>query len=285
MANQRICCMKQLGTAYETLSDENRRTKYDATLASSQRTRQPPQPSDWPLQRQPDTNATTRAWRDDMQRRAWDWSRRAQERADQARREDDKFWTGPTYAHSNPRSGWGKERDREQKDWQDLYDQKQRQRAARKEACKEADRKKRDMNTPPPPPPGDQFDQGTEEFKARAGRYKKKQEAQEKAQRERREDDGYWGKPPSPQQPEPDWSDRVEKEYQETLEKEKRERADRRKAEKEKHEKEGPAELPFLLIEIIAIKVEIDKNEAKSHESKRQTTVRYFGVIHTCSRL
>lgn len=259
--------MTQLGAAYEILSDENRRTKYDAILSSTQRARQPPQSANCSPQRPSEANATTRAWQEDMRRRAWDWSRKAQERADQARREDADFWSGPTYAHgATDRSGWDKQWDREQKDRYDLYEYQQRQRAARREARKEAELKKRDMNTPPLRDP---FDQGEGNSEARAEMNQKKQEAREKAQRERREDDGYWGTPPSPQRPYPDWSDKVEEESHVRLKHEKKERADRRKAEREQLEKKWPAELLLLLSKIISIEVEIDETEAKVDESKR----------------
>lgn len=189
-----------------------------------------------------------------MRKRTWDWSRRAQERADQARREDDEYWSGPTYAHgATDRSGWGKQWDREQKDRYDLFEHQQRQRAARKEARKEAERTKRDLSTPPP-------------------------RDREKAERERREDGRYWGKPTSPQQPDPDWPDKVEKEFQERLEKEKKERADRKKAEREQSEKKWPAELVLLLSNIISIGAEIDKIQVKVDESLRATKVRHLGA-------
>ena len=264
--------MTQLGTAYETLSDEDRRTIYDATLLSSQRARQPPQPADWPPQKSSDPSATTRAWRGDSRRRAWDWSRTTQERADQARREDDDFWSGPTYAHgATDRNGWGKQWDREQKDRYDLYEHQQRQRAARKEARRETERKKRDMSTPPRRDP---FGQGTEEFAARAEGDKEKQ-AEGEFERERREEDDNWGKPPPPQRSDPNWSDKVEKEYQKRLEKEQRERADRKKAERERCEREWPAELLLLLSKIISIEFNIVKMEAKVDEPKLATQVRY----------
>ena len=266
-----ISSMTQLGAAYEALRDETRRTKYDAILSSSQRARQPPLPADWPSQKSSDPDATTHAWHEDMRRRAWDWSRKAQERADQARREDDEFWSGATYAHgATDHSGWGKEWDLEQKDRYNLREHQQRQRAARKEARKGAESKKREMGTPPPPP-RDPVDQGAEEFKGRAERYKKKQEAGEKAERERREDDENWSKPPSPQQFDPGWSGKVDKEYEERLENEKRTRMDYRKAEREQFEKKWPAELLRLRSKIISIEVDIDKTEAKVDESKRTT--------------
>lgn len=261
--------MTQLGSAYETLSDENRRIKYDATLSSSQRAKQPPQPANWPPQKPFDPNAPTRTWQEDMRRRAWDSARGAQERADQARREDDEFWSGPTYAHgATDHSGWGKAWDREQKDMYDLFECEQKQRAAREKARKEAEKKKRDINTPPQRDPSDQ---GAEDRTAPTETRKQKQEAQEKAERERREDDGRWGTPPSPQQPYPDWSDNVEKEYQERLENEKKERADRRKKERKQLEKEWPAELLLLLSKIISIEVEIDNAEAQADKSKKAT--------------
>ena len=236
--------MTQLASAYEVLSDENCRIKYDATLSSSTRAKQTPQPANWPSQNPSEPNAPTRTWREHMRTRAWDSARGAQERADQARREDDEFWSGPTYAHgATDQSGWGKARDREQKDMYDRSECKQKQRAARKEARKEAERKKSDMN----PPPRDTFDQGAEDCTAQAETCKKKQEAQEEAERERREDDGNWGTPPSPQQPYPG------------------------KKEKEQFEKKGLAELLLLFYKIISIEVDIDKVEAQADKSKKTT--------------
>ncbi len=269
--------MTQLGAAYETLSDGNRRTIYDATLSSSHRLRQPPQSANWPPHRSSNFGATTSAWQKDPRKRAGDWSRRAQERADQARREDDAFWSGPTYAHgATDRNGWGKEWDWEQKDRSDPDENQQRQRAARKEARREAEKKKHDADIPPPRDP---FDQGTEGLKAQAERDKKTQEFQEKFERERREDDENWGNPPSPQAFNPNWWEKVEREYQKRVEKEKKKREDRRKAEREQTEKEWLAELQALRSEIISIKLNIEKMEAKVDESKIATQVRFFRVL------
>lgn len=221
--------MTQLVTAYETLSDGNRRTIYDATLPSSQRARQMPQPANWPPQRSYD----------------WHW---------QARREDTSYWSGETYAHGTAdRSGSGKQRGPEQ----------MRDRAAEKKAHKEAESKRRDMNRPPPQDP---FDQETENVNTRAEKSRKKKEARAKAEREAREDDENWGKPPSPQKPH---SDRWYKTEEEKLEKKKKKRADRRKAEREQSEKQWSAELLTLLSKIINIEVDIDKTEAKADESTR----------------
>ena len=268
--------MTQLGAAYETLSDEKHRSNYDAALACSQRTGQTPQPANWPPQRSSGPNAATGAWQEDMRRRAWGWSRSAQERADQARREDDAFWSGPTYAHdATDRSGWGNQSDREQKDRYGFNKQQQRQRAARKEARKEAESKKHAMNTPPLQ---DLFDQDIDEANAQAERYRRKQEAQEKTERERREDAGGWEKPLSPrQQQEPDWSDRVEREYEERLEKEKKQRADSKRMERKQFEKNWPAELPHLLSKVISIQADIHTTEAKVNETKVATKVRKLG--------
>ena len=250
-----IFAVTQLGAAYETLSDENLRTKYDTILSSNQRAKQPPQP----------------AWQEETQRRAWDWSKTAQEKADRARREDDEFWSGATYAHgATDRSGGGKQWDREQKDRYDLMEHQRRQRAARKKARKEAERKKSDVNTSPPRNP---FDQGRDGFQAQAERCKDKQEAWEKADREAREDDENWGRPPFPQGPHLHWSNKVETEYQTRLQKEKKERAGRRKAEEEQREKNWQTELVLLLSKIIRIEDEIGETEAKVEELKRATKV------------
>lgn len=264
-----VAVFQKLGAAYETLSDENRRTQYDATLSSSQRARQRPQPANWPPQKSSDPDVSTRTWHEDRRSRAWDSFRDAQERADQARRDDDAFWSGPTYAHgATDSSGWGKSWHWEQKDRYDLFEHKQRQRKAREEARKEAERKKRHMNKPPSP--RDPFDQSAEERTAQ-GTHKKKQEAREKAERERREDHASWGTPPSPQQSYRDWSNNIEKEYQERLENEKKERADRRKAEREQYQKEWAAELPLLLSKIMSVDVDIDQTKVQADESKRAT--------------
>ena len=217
-----------------------------------------------------------------MRRRARNWCRNAQDAADQARREDAAYWSGPSYAHGAfDRGEWRKQQEREQKDKQDLYEHQQQQRAARKEARKaarkearkEAERNKRDTSIPPRPRT---FDQDREELEARAERDERDQETEEKARRERHRDDGGRRTPPSPQRTDPDWSDRTEKEYQKRLQKEKQERADRRKAESEQFEETWRAELQFLLSSIIDIGVDIDKTAAKADGSKMSTEVRYF---------
>ena len=184
-----------------------------------------------------------------MRSRTRDWSSRAQERADQARREDDAFWSGPTYFHgATNRNGW--------------------ERAARKEAREKAERKTRDTDTPPRQDP---FDQNTEGFRPEAENGNEQQEARGKAEKDKREDDGCWRKPPSPQQPDQDWSDKVQKEYQERLERvkrAKRERSDRRKAEKEQSEIDWPAKLTLLLLKIISIQVEIEETRVKLDKSR-----------------
>ena len=268
--------MTQLGAAYETLSNEDRRSIYDATLSSSQKAKQPPHPADWQPQRSSNSKSSSQTWQEWMRRRAWGQAR-AQEKADQARRDDDKFWSGPTYAHgpADPTER-AKQRKREQKDDYDLYENQQRQHAARKEA----ETKKRDMNTPPPRGP---FDQSTEESKARAERQKKKQEAREKAKRARHEDNENLGRSPSPQRDDPDWSEKAEKKYQERIDKEKKEQADRRKARREQFEKESSAKLPSLLSKIISIGVDISKAKATVDEPKCADKVRYFGVISSYS--
>ena len=162
-----ISKLLQLSIAYETLSDANQRKKYDAILSSSQKTKQP------------------RMWQGNMRSRTWDWSREAQERADQARREDDEYWSGPTYYHgAADRNAWGAEWDPEQKD---QYNSKhnESQRAARKEARKEARReaegKKGDTDTQPPQ---ESSKQDSGDPKAKARRRKKQQEAREKAEKD-----------------------------------------------------------------------------------------------------
>ena len=240
--------MTQLGTAYETLSDEKRRTIYDATLRSSQTPTQPPQPASYPHHRSHDR----------------DW---------QARREDTSYWSGPTFAHGAPdHNSWGKQRDQEQKDGFGMHEGRHRERTAHREARKEAERKKRDINRPPPAQ--DSFDQDEKVFKDRVEKLRKREEARAKAEREAREDDINWGKPPTPQKAYSErWyktEEEIEKEYQERLEKEE-ERADRRKAKKEQSEKQWSAELLILLSKIISAEVDIDETEAKVDESKRAT--------------
>ena len=148
----------------------------------------------------------------------------------------------------------------------------EQQREARNEARRGAERNKSDTRTSPPQYP---FDQGTGEFKAGAENHKEQQEAWEKAERDRREDDSYWGKPPSPQYPDPDWSDKVQKEYQERLKRAKKERSSHRKAERKQSEKKWPAELLLLLSKIISIQADIEKTGAMVGKSKRAMKVRY----------
>lgn len=249
--------MTQLSTAYETLSDENRRTKYDATLPWSQTLRQPPQPANWPYQGSYD----------------YVWSKLARERADRARREDPDYWSGPTYAHGATYcSGSSKQWDEEQKDAFDKYERRQQERAARREARKEAESKERDMNRPPPSQ--EPFDQGSETFKARPGKSRKKEEARAKTEGEAREDDDNWGNPPSPPKPHSDRWYKTEKEtkeeYQKRSDKESR-RADRRKAKREQSEKQWSTELMILLSKIVSTEVDIEDTEAKVNEAKRAT--------------
>ena len=143
---------------------------------------------------------------------------------------------------------------------------------AHREARKEAERKKRDMNRPPPTQ--DSFDQDAKVFKTRAEKLRKREEARAKAEREAHEDDKNWGKPATPQKPYADmWyktEEKTEEEYQERLEKE-NERADRRKAKREQSEKQWSAELLVLLSKIISTEVDINETEAKVDESKRAT--------------
>ena len=212
-----------------------------------------------------------------MRRRAWNWCRNAQDAADQARREDAAYWSGPSYAHGAFDWGeWRKQQDREKKkEKQDIHEYQQQQRAARKaarkEARKEAERNEHDTSIPPPPRTSDQ---DREELKTWAERHGRDEETQDKARHQRHKDDGGRRTPPSPQRPDPDWSDRTEKEYQQRLQKEKQERADRRKAESEQFEETWRAELQFLLSSIIDIGVDIDKTAAKADGSKMPTEVR-----------
>ena len=211
-------------------------------------------------------------WQEKMRSRAWDWTSRAQERANQARREDDEYWSGPTYFHgATDSNGRGEQRNPMQKD-RYSSEHYERQREARNEARKGAERNKRDTRTSPPEY---LFDQGTGEFKAGADNHKEQQEAWEKAGRDRCEDDGYWGKRPSPQYPDPDWSDKVQKEYQERLKRAKKERSSHRKAERKQSEKKWPAELLLLLSKIISIQADIEKTGAMVGRSKRPMKVRY----------
>lgn len=238
--------MTQLSTAYETLSDENSRMTYDATLPWSQRPRKPPQPANWG---------------------SYDyvWSKLAREKADQARREDPNYWSGPTYAHGATYSSESsKQRYEEHKDGFDTYECRQQERAARREARKEAESTKCDMNRPSPPQ--DPSDQGPEDFEARPG----------KSRRDAREADEHWGKPPSPQKPHSDgWyktdkETETEEEYQERLEKESK-RAERRKAKRQQSEKQWSKKLLMLLSKIVSIEVGIEETEVKIHESEVAT--------------
>ncbi len=249
--------MTQLGAAYETLSDVNNRTKYDAILSSSQRAKQSPQPNNWPPQAPSDPNTTTRMRQENM------------------RRENSDYWSGPTYAHGAT--------DRQQKDRDDLHVHEQQQRAARKKARREAERKKRHTDTPPPP--RDPFDQDTEEFKFGAEGYKGQQEARGEAEREKHQDDSDWVRPPFPQQPDLEWSDKVKKEYRETLKRAKKERSSHRKAEREQFEKRMLTELPPLLSKIVSIQADIGRTRDRIDESRSRTKVRFLGAALSELRL
>ena len=160
-----------------------------------------------------------------MESRTWGWSSDAREKADQARREDDEYWSGPTYYHgAYERHAWGAARDPEQKN---EYNSKHQegQRAARKEARREAERDKR-------------------------------------------YDDGSWKKSPSPQQPDPDWSERVKEK------KEEKEQSARRKAERELSQRNWPVELLLLFSNIIALQVDIERTQVKVDASRRAMKVR-----------
>lgn len=200
-----------------------------------------------------------------MRGRAWGWSSRAQERKDQARREDGDYWSGPTYFHgTTDRNPWGKGWDPEQKVRYSSEHHGQ-QRAARKEAHRKAERWKRDTETPPPQDP---FDEGKDGSKPKTEKDNERQEAWEKAEKDEREDEGCWGRPRSPQQPDSDWLDKKHKEYLETLEKFKRARrglSDRRKA---KREQSDIAKLPLLLSKVISIQVDIEETRVKVDESR-----------------
>ena len=200
-----------------------------------------------------------------MQSRTWGWSSDAREKADQARREDDEYWSGPTYYHgAYEHNTWGEERDPEQKDSYNSEHQ-ERQRAARKEARREAGRKKRDMNTPPPRDP---VDQDPEAPKATTTKHNEEQGCWEKAERDERYNDGSWTKSRSPQQPDAHWSERVKEK------KEKKEQSARRKAKRELSKRNWPAELLLLFSEIIALQVDIEKTRVKVDASRRAMKVR-----------
>ena len=254
----------QLSIAYETLSDDIRRTKYDAMLMSSQKTKKSPQPA-WPPQTSFNSNDTTRLWRAKMQSRTWGRSSDAQEKADQARREDDEYWSGPAYYHgAYERNAWGEEWDPEQKDSYSSKHQ-ERQRAARKEARREARRKKRDMNTPPRRDP---VDHDPEEPKAKTAKRNEEQETWGKAEKDECYDDGSWTKSPSPQQPDPNWSERAKEK------KDKKEQSARRKAERELSKGNWPTELLLLFSKIIALQVDIKETRVKVDASRRVMKVR-----------
>ena len=251
----------QLGVAYETLSDGIRRRKYDATLISSQKTKQSAQPA-WPPQ------TSSNPWRGTTQSRTWGWSRDAREKADQARREDDEYWSGPTYYNgAYERNAWGEEWDPEQEHGYSSKHQ-EREHKARKEARREARRKKRDMNTPSPPPPGDPVDKDAVEIKAKTAKCNEEQETWEKAQEDERYDDGSWTRSPSPQQPDPTWSERVKEK------KEKKEQSARKKAERELSRRNWPAELLLLFSKITTLQVDIEEIRVKADASRGVIKVR-----------
>ena len=221
---------------------------------------------------------------ENFRRRAWYGSNTARERANQARREDAEYWSGPTYAHgATDHGGWGKKWDREQKDKDDLEEYDQRQRAARREARKEAKRKTQNMNTPPPPQ--HPFHQSTEDFMAQAERYKGQEEARERTEKEMCEDDSCWGRPPSPQHPDLDWSEKVEKDFQKRFKRAKRQRSDHRNVEREQPEKDLLAELMLLLSKIISIQVDIRKIETEVDQPSKATKVHGSGLTLSLSLL
>lgn len=199
-----------------------------------------------------------------MQSRTWGWSSDARERADQARREDDAYWSGPTYYHgAHERNTWGEERNPEQAYRYSSKHQEQH-RAARKEARREAERKKRDMDMPPARDP---FDQDQEAPKAKTAKRNEEQGTWEKAEKDKRYD-GSWTKSPSPQQPEPDWSERVKEK------KERKEQSARKKAEKELSKRDWPTELLLLFSEIITLQDDIEETRVNVDASRRATKVR-----------
>ena len=199
-----------------------------------------------------------------MQSRTWGWSNDARERADQARREDDAYWSGPTYYHgAHECNAWGEECNPEQ---EDSYNSKhqERQRAARKEARREARRKKRDMDTPPAQDP---VDQDPETPIAKAAKRNEEQGTWEKAEKDERYD-ASCTKSPSPQQPEPDWSERVKER------KERKEQSARKKAERELSKRNWPAELLLLFSEIITLQDDVEETRVNVDASRRATKVR-----------
>ena len=198
-----------------------------------------------------------------MQSRTWGWSSNAREEADQARREDDEYWSGPTYYQgAYERNAWGEDWDPEQEDKYSSRHQ-ERQRAARKEARREAKRKKRDMDTPPRDP----FNHYPEASNTKTAKRNEEQETWEKAKKDERCNDGSKTKSPSPQEPDPNWSERVREK------KEKKEQAARRKAERELSRRNWPAELLLLLSEIIAIQGDIEKTQDKVDALRRAMKV------------
>ena len=257
--------LRQLGIAYETLSDGVRRKKYDATLISSQKTKQWPQPA-WPAQTSSNPNDTTPLWRATMQSRTWGWSSEAREKADQARREDSEYWSGPTYYHgAHKRNAWGEEWDPEQEDRHSSKHQ-ERQRKARKEARREAERKKQDMDTPPARDP---VDQDPEAATAKTTKRNEEQETWEKSEKDER-CDGSWRKLPCPLQPDPNRSERVKEK------KERKEQSARNKAERELSRRDWAAELLLLFSEIITLQVDIEETRVNADTSRRAMKVPVF---------
>ena len=124
--------------------------------------------------------------------RAWDRSSGAKERAEQARREDDGHWRGPTYFHGgNDYSGRSKQWDQEQREKYDLYEQQQRRRAARKQARKETERKRSGTNAPPPSHDNAEEDRREDDtYQERSQKEKKEPSDYRKAEREHSEKEG-----------------------------------------------------------------------------------------------
>ena len=210
-------------------------------------------------------------WRSTTQSRTWGWSSDAREKADQARREDSEYWSGPTYYHgAHERNIWGEEWDPEQEDRHSSKHQ-ERQRKARKEARREAERKKRDIDTPPARDPVDRdpVDQDPEAATAETTKRNEEQETREKVEKDERYN-GSWTKTPSPQQPDPNSSERVKEK------KERKEQSARKKAERELSRRDWPAELLLLFSKIITLQINIEEIRVNADALRRAMKVLVF---------
>ena len=165
--------------------------------------------------------------------------------ADQARREDPQYWSGPTYAHgATERCEQGDQGDPMQEDMTELREHRQQRRAARKETRRQAESRKHDATTPSSQHPSDQC---REQLRTLAEEHK---EANEEARGKAAEG-----------------SDEMEREYPKKVRRGQKERVDRSNSEREQTDKDFPAELFFLLSKIISYQGNLERMGDKIDES------------------